>query len=364
MEKKTFEVQKQEMEEMMANLENQMAHEREQWMQQRQQYEAFIQQVQYERDEAIRTKTLETGELRRQNNVLKDCVRELERQHATRGFQPSDSEPFQSDFSNFSGLDLDDSWDDEPFNLIGDDLEMKGEDTPHRQLTPRPPPPPADAKPSKQDTLISMNTFYMCLLFGAFFTSTFTKKDANTSTSTAALSALPEDYKAEADNMLKVLASNQDADVLAPQQHSALPTTISGHELSRMTNQPPTTSPSSSLDTLAHTLTNPTRRQSAAAAFSLSESSFNHITNPDGIMNTPSPPASSTAVGGGEERQPTRLESLFRSIQESRDDLDRMSGMGGKARERSVLLDRVPEKVLRDFREMVGRVREEEKRGN
>jgi len=33
-----------------------------------------------------------------------------------------------------------------------------------------------------------------------------------------------------------------------------------------------------------------------------------------------------------------------------------MSGLSGKARERSVLLDRVPEKVLRDFREMIARV--------
>ena len=62
------------MEDMVSTMENQMAHERGQWMQQRQQYDDFIQNLQYERDEAIRTKTLETGELRRQNNVLKDCV--------------------------------------------------------------------------------------------------------------------------------------------------------------------------------------------------------------------------------------------------------------------------------------------------
>ena len=364
----------------MTNMENQVAHERERWMQERQQYESYIQNLTYERDEAIRTKTLETGELRRQNNVLKDCVRELERSQATgsRGFSDAGGDNFNTDFSSFDNLGIDDDWND-GFSLInGEDLKMEGEDTPQRQLTPRPPPPASEPKTSKQETLISMNTLYMCLLFGAFFTST--TKDSNNS-STNAVAGLPDDYRAEAGNVLKALASNEQSsstDNNIPATPSVLPTTISGHELSRMTNHA-----SSSLDHLATSLTTPNRHQQAAAAFSLSADSFNHITNPDGIMDSPSPDPRSTLggrgrsrhdaveidddedltshhlatdkdIGMGSERQPTRLESLFRAMQASRDDVDRMSGMSGKARERSVLLDRVPEKVLREFREMVG----------
>ena len=342
------------MEDTIANMESQVAHEREQWMQQREQYENFIQNLQYERDEAIRTKTLETGELRRQNNVLKDCVRDLERQQATRGFSADATDHFSNDFSSFDNLGIDDDWTD-GFSLVNEeDLKMDGEDTPQRQLTPRPPPPTSDAKTSKQETLISMNTLYMCLLFGAFFTST--TKDSNQNSSTA-VASLPDDYRAEAGNVLKALASNQDSSSpdIIPSRPATLPTTISGHDLSCMS----AAHPSSSLDHLAATLTTPTRHQQAAAAFSLSAETFNHITNPDGILDSPSPNSQiyhHTAAGGGEEteRQPTRLESLFRAVQASRDDVDRMSGMSGKARERSVLLDRVPEKVLRDFREMVG----------
>jgi hypothetical protein len=360
LEKKMFSSQKQEMEDVIQDMETRMNQEREQWMQQRQQYENFIQNLQYERDEAIRTKTLETGELRRQNNVLKDCVRELERQQATRGFTTSDAaDNFSTDFSNFGNLDLEDNWDD-GFSLINsDDLKMEGEDTPQRQLTPRPPPPTSETKSSKQETLISMNTLYMCLLFGAFFTST--TKDASSNSSNVATS-IPDDYRTEAGNVFRALASNQESSSDLLSQPAVLPTTISGHELSRMSHQP-----SSSLDNLAATLTTPTRHQQAASAFSLSAESFNHITNPDGIMDSPSPDVGGTgadiaAEGDNAERQPTRVESLFRAMQASRDDVDRMSGMGGKARERSVLLDRVPEKVLRDFREMVG-MAEREKGG-
>jgi hypothetical protein len=346
------------MEDVINDLQNQLTHEREQFLAQRQQYDAFIQQLTYERDEAIRSKTLETGEVRRQNNVLKDCVRELERQQATRGFTANEvSEPFDS-----YSLGLEDNFLDDQFGLIhSEDLDMRGEDTPHRQLTPRPPPPTtSEPEPSKQDPNISLNAFYLCLLFGAFFTSTFTNKDSNMS-STAAPSDMPEDYKIGADDLLEVLTNGQDFTDIRSTQRS-LPATVSGHELS-YTSQPasaPGQPTSSSLDNLAQTLTQPTRRQSAIAAFSLSESSYNHITNPEGLMNTPSP---SSATGG--ETRPTRMESMYKLIQQGRDDIDRMSGLGGKARQRGALLDTgmVPEKVLRDFRDfkLIVQAREEKK---
>jgi hypothetical protein len=345
------------MEDVINDLQNQLTHEREQFLAQRQQYDAFIQQLTYERDEAIRTKTLETGEVRRQNNVLKDCVRELERQQANRGFTAHEgSETFDS-----YSLGLEDNFLDDQFGLMhSEDLEMRGEDTPHRQLTPRPPQAPTtDLKAFKQDDSNTVNAFFMCLLFGALFTSTFTNKDTNTSSSTAALTDLPEDYKTEADNILKLLSPDSDVTDVHPTQRS-LPATVSGHELS-FASQPASTAvqlPSSSLDNLAQTLTQPTRRQSAVAAFSLSESSYNHITNPEGIITPPSPPSTAS-----DERRPTRMESMYRLIQQGRDDLDRMSGMGGKARERGALLDTgmVPEKVLKDFREMVVQLREDKK---
>lgn len=349
MEKKHFSTQKKDLEDTITHLENSLQQERETWMQQRQQYEAFIQSLTYDRDEAIRSKTLETAELRRQNNVLKDCVRDLERQQHTRGFsagsQPHDT--FTNDFTSFGNLDLDDDFDDEFSFINNDDLKMEGEDTPQRQLTPRPPLPMSEPKSTKPDAGFSWNTFYMCLLFGAFIASNSKSNDSGkTSNSSTQLSThlpeLSEDYRNEAGNVLKaVLASDAESShELIPSRSAdpTLPTTISGTELSRMSSH----AGPSSLDVLSSQLTTPSRQQEAAAAFSLTPQQYNAIANPDFLDDEPV------------EVKPTRFQQMFATLQAKQDEMDRVTGMCGKTRERSVLLDRVPEKVLKDFREMVG----------
>ena len=318
-------------------------------MQEREQYQNAIRQLQFERDEAIRTKTVETTDLRRQNNALKELVRDLERQQS-RPFQPShSSDNFNSDFT-FSSLDLGSDWD-EDFSLIdNDDLKMEGEDTPQRQLTPRPPPAsePRPAISQSKDAAFSWNTFYMCLLFGAFIASNTNKDASHTTAASASLSTqlptLSDDYRNEAGNVLKaVLASDGESiqSILPPRPSASsdvLPTTISGSDFSRMSGHA-----TSSLDSLHASLITPTRQQRLASAFSLSTEQYNHITNPDGIFDDDE--------GRTMPKPPSQLEQMYANMQAQSDEQDRM--MGSKARERSVLLDRVPEKVLKDFREMV-----------
>ena len=196
----------------------------------------------------------------------------------------------------------------------------------------------------------------MCLLSGALIVSQAGSK-AGTAASSAAIVApnipsLSDDYRAEAGNVLNaVLASGPEAahEMLPSRPTPSMdsnnfPTTVSGSELSRMTPQ----GPSSSLDNLHSTLTTPSRQQQATAAFSLSAASYNHITNADGVFDD-------DEIA---EVKPTRLQQLFASMQAERDGIEKRTGLGGKARERSVLLDRVPEQVLRDFRdfrEMIAR---------
>lgn len=302
----------------------------------------------YDRDEAIRTKTIETADLRRQNNVLKDCVRDLERQQHARGFSAdtSNQDTFNNDFSNFSNLDLEDNFDDEFSFINSDDLKMEGEDSPARQLTPRPPPlNPETKSATKTGAGFSWNTFYMCLLFGAFIASN-SKVDSSTTSApsnqvSSQLPSLSEDYRNEAGNVLKaVLASDaESAHELIPSRSAGttLPTTISGTEFSRMS-----THASASLESLSSRLTTPSRQQEVAAVFSLTPNQYNEIANPTYLDDEPV------------EVKPTRLQQMFATLQAERDNLDRMAGISGQARERSVLLDRVPEKVLKDFREMVG----------
>ena len=97
-------------------------------MHQQQQIEHIIRQLEFERDEAIRTKTLETAELRKMNNILKGHIRDFERQQALSLHNNSNnnaSSDFSNDFSSFNSLGIDDNhWDDD-FSLIDNsDLHM------------------------------------------------------------------------------------------------------------------------------------------------------------------------------------------------------------------------------------------------
>ncbi|KAI1630269.1 hypothetical protein EDD37DRAFT_605124 [Exophiala viscosa] len=363
-EKKLMDNQKVEMEESLTQLETTINHEREQWMHQRQQYEQFVQQLQYDRDEAIRTKTLETAELRRQNNVLKDTIRDLERQQLARTYSTNTSDTFSTDFAGFRALDLDDTWEDE-FSLINsEDLKMEEPDSLQRQATPRPTAssqqssmPNTSSVDGKDDAGFSWNTFYMCLLAGAFIVSNTGSQAAKSAPSAAVITsnmpALSDEYRAEAGNVLNaVLATGPEGahEILPSRQatssdHSNFQHFVPSAEKARGAPRVSSTA----LDSLHTSLTTPSREQEAAAAFSLSAASYNHIVNPDGMFDDDD---DDEVV----EVKPTRLQQLFASMQAERDGLDKMNGMSSKARERSVLLDRVPEKVLRDFREMIARV--------
>ena len=356
--KKTLTNQKGELEDSISQLENALLQERQQWLHERQQYEQFVQQLSYDRDEAIRTKTLETAELRRMNNILKDTVRDLERQQNARAFSANDADAFSNDFNNFKDLGLEDTAWDDGFSLItGDDLKMEESDSLQRQATPRPPassnqpsaPVSAAKSDVKVDAAFSWETFYMCLLSGAFIMSQAgsLSKAAGAAPSVAVVTpsmpTLSDEYRAEAGNVLQaVLASGPDGphEVLPSRPAASVDSTNFPHALSRMTPQ----SSDTPLDNLHNSLTTPSRHQEAQAAFSLSAASYNHINSPDCEFDDDDEIV---------EIKPTKLQQLFATMQAERDGLERMTGLGSKARERSVLLDRVPEKVLRDFRAMV-----------
>lgn len=352
------------MENTIAQLEASLQQEREQWARQRQQCEQYIQRLQYERDEAIRTRTLDTADLRRQNNVLKDTVRELERQQHVKAFSTNAADAFTNDFTNFRTLDLEDPWESE-FSLINpeEDLKMEERESLQRQATPVPStatqPLGSDSRDVKVDAGFSWNSFYMCLLAGAFIVSQTGSQSTNAATSAAVITstmpALADDYRAEAGNVLNAVLASGPAGA-----HEALPSRPAGtmeHNNYQPANvaQPNMMSPTDhaagrSLDSLHTTLKTPSRHQQTSAAFSLSASSYNHIANGGSVFDDDSDDVEIVEV------KPTRLQQLFANMRAERDDIDKMAGMSSKACERSVLLDRVPEKVLRDFREMIARV--------
>ena len=325
-------------------------------MHERHQFEHYIHRLEYERDEAIRTKTLETAELRKMNNILKGHVRDFERQ----GLVNHNTSDFSNDFSSFDHLGIDDgSWDDDFALISNHDFKMEAaEPAPRRESTP----PAPTTTNSKTDMPFSWNAFYMCLLFGAFIAS-----NSNSSTGASAVQAsipsLSDEYRAESANVLKaVLASAPESSHTLIPSHSTTPaavggaitrppTTIFGAEMARRSSHHST----HNLDHLHTALTAPSRHQQESAAFSLSAASYNQLTNPDpdDDQYLLSNPDDATASDFIEEAQPkpSRLQTAYASMQEARGNLDQV--LGEQLHQRSLLWERVPEKVLRDFRRMV-----------
>lgn len=307
-------------------------------MQMRAQYDYHLRELEYQRDEAIRTKTTETQDLRRQNNALKEVVRDMEvqrRAHQYASSTPAETthshqDNYTPDFNSFDHLGLDDNWD--AGSLFGNEDFNKMDHTgPTQQSTPKPTPAKVSVDASKSDLPFSWNSFYMCLLFGAFIAS----KSSSSTTSSQLQARIPdlsEDYRAEAGAVLKaVLASTpESASSLFPSS-----TQQTGHLSATPSN----------LDAMHTTLTTPSRHQELVSAFSLSAASYNHITNPEGLGLSPSDSSDMFNT-------PTPLERQFADLQRQRADVDRVLNRGNS--ERSVLWDRVPAKVLKDFREMVG----------
>ncbi|KIW82687.1 hypothetical protein Z517_05714 [Fonsecaea pedrosoi CBS 271.37] len=355
--KKLLISQKNELEEALGQFESVLSHERQQWIVERQRLEECIAEMKYQNEELIRTSTLETGELRRMNTILRDTVRELERNQHARAFSSNASDAFSNDFSNFKDLGLEDQWNDE-FVLMGsEDLKMEESDSLQRQATPRP--NTASTQPNtstksdvKVDAAFSWETFYMCLLSGAFIMSQAGSRAASAASSVAVVApnmpSMSDTYRAEAGNVLQaVLASSPEVthEVLPNRPAPSLDSNGFPHALSDVSGMTPQPS-DTPLGNLHASLTTPSRHQQTAAAFSLSAASYNHISSPDCAFDD------DDVV----EVKPTRMQQLFADMQAQRDGLEKMSGISGKARERSVLLERVPEKVLRDFRELIARV--------
>lgn len=350
-EKKVSEKRMIDLEEGYTAMQETLQMEREQWMQQRQHYEIQAKQLMHDRDEAIRAKTVEAADYRRQVNALKDYIREhhLDRSHRMGGYAPaSEMNTMASEFSEFN---FDDEWENE-FSLIGtDDLRMEELDSIQRQATPKPPPPSATTNNSKPDANFSWNAFYMCLLFGAVVISAGEQlsKLAPKSSQISSLPKITDEYRADAENVLKAVMDTNlsSAHAIIPSRSgapSAPRTTISGSELSHMAAA---TKQQSGLDRLSSTLTAPSRHQQLQQAFSMTPASYNHIIDPlSGFDDDADADLSDSP-------KPTRLEQAIAALQAQKAEDEKATGLRSKADERSVLLDHVPEEVIRDFQEFV-----------
>ncbi|KAF7594939.1 hypothetical protein BBP40_007747 [Aspergillus hancockii] len=306
--------------------EAELLREKSEWMAAQQEITQYINTMHMEKDEIIRVHTLETAELRKKNNILKETVEKLERQPRS-----SAAPNLATDFSDFENLTMDSTpWED--FTMVNS-LSLDAEPVSSA---------PANEKGTERsangDYPFSWNAFYMCLLFGAFIASN------GTSLSARAMPQLSDEYRAESANVLKAVLSSSPPELAQPLHQPAvsastgpLPTTISGAEMAQMTAG---TAPSSNLDELHNTLAMPTKQQEQEQVFTLNSEQYNALTTFD---------------DNGAEYKPQQASHLQQALAAMRGNVAQK--MPSKATSdvytRSLMWDRVPEKVIRDFRRMV-----------
>lgn len=358
--------------------EHALLQERAHWQAEQQRAQHYVDGLHHERDEMIRAHTLETGELRKKINILREHLENLERN--AQYSQTAPGNVFTNDYNGFDSIPMaTQSWDD---FAISNDFEMSNE--PIKQEPPASRPPPSTSlkqdSPKPSDLPFSWNAFYMCLLFGAFIASNSPSTSSSTNSVALTHPAIPplsEEYRAESANVLKaVLASapssssqptQQDPNSLNPRASSSISlgsshpaATISSAEMARLTSAPGP----SNLDLLHSTLSLQSRSQVNAAAFALTPDQYAHLHDPFLSPNTdadadfdldstpePKPPQTNLrraleAMRGGHEA----------SVAAGNTGEGRRNPLRGEVYERSLLWESVPEKVVRDFQEMVRQV--------
>lgn len=341
-EKKHSEKRMVDLESMNDHLQETLQMEREQFMLQRQQYEIQLKQLVHERDEAIRHKTIEAADARRQLNAMKEYIRELP--HRAHGYGPTaDMHNMASDFSE---INFGEDWDHE-LNLLGHDLDNHDAEEMQRQTTPKPFQPNNDKKPSADFT---WNTFYMCLAFGAVVVAAGGQlaKLAKSATDMS-LPVVSDQYRADAQNVLNAvkLSSPHSAQEIVPTRSATGPSASMMAGTASEFLQPTAPQPSG-LDRMSAALATPSRFQEVQQVFAMNAASYNHITAPlseldeDADADLPDSPLPRPSG--------SRLEQAYAAFNAQKSDAEK-HGYMSRAHERSALT--VPDSVMNDFRTFV-----------
>jgi hypothetical protein len=303
------------------------------WLSTQQQVNQYLEGLHMEKDELIRAHTLETAELRKKNNILRETMDKLEQQ-----LKSSTSHTFATEFGDFENITMENGpWED--FSMVNEmplDAEPIAADNSMSLVKTE----KADKAMNQSEYPFSWNAFYMCLLFGAFIASN------SASLSSAALPKLSDEYRAESANVLKAVLASAPSDAAAPSSSAhAGPTaaaahlpTIPGAEMAGMAAVPG--SQPSALEHLHNHLAMPTKQQQNDQVFALNPEQYNALTTFEDDVDFKPP------------QQPSNLQQALAAMRSSG------AQRGHDARtsdvySRSLLWDRVPEKVVRDFKRMV-----------
>ncbi|KAJ5698645.1 hypothetical protein N7462_000650 [Penicillium macrosclerotiorum] len=322
-----------QLEEMVASLQK----EKNEWIAQQQQITQYLEGMHLEKDEMIRMHTLETAELRKKNNILLETVEKLER-----GIKPTMADNQASEFPGFDNMGMNTH----PWDEFGMANDMPMHDSvsgthaavvhsqsqaPMTQVAER---APEKSIQATSDSPFSWNTFYMCLLFGAFIASNSNAIPGRS------LPQLSEEYRAESANVLKAVLASSPPDLAHSANTVAGASGLAGLDMGARLGSVPAPPRPSTLDELHDTLVMPTEDQERAQMFSLNAEQYNSLTTFEDDSAAFKP------------QQPSNLQQALAAMRSTAHHRLHQA-TGSDVYSRSLMWERVPEKVIRDFRRMV-----------
>lgn len=301
---------------------------RDTWVASQQHYQQYIDSLIVEKEELVRRHTIETGELRKKNNLLLEQLQRFE--GSVMSSAPS-SAGFSTDFSEFDHMTLN-TW--ENFSVANDfTIEAPHADR-HMSTTPKNEPFAVHADGEKA---VASGFLLMLLLCGAWVASR-----SSNSTMTP-IPAIPEDMRAASASVLDNLYKDSGIQLegvspagqsLSAATHLKSPT---HRQRSNINIVDAGAMSHSGIEILHHRLTAPSQHQLKEQVFSLTPDQYNELSTSEYYPQTPFGDSRSTR-DVGEALGATR---------------DLREGTVAETYTRSLLRDRVSTQVLKDFARMV-----------
>lgn len=294
------------------------------WMHERQQWHQYSENLLREKEELLRQHTLETAELRRKNSYLMEEAHRLE--GAAMSAQPS-STGVSAGFPEFEHLTMDGSPFDD-FSFIDNpslDMEAKSESSVVMQPNRESPTPT-----NTEDRSAASGLLLMLLLCGAWVAS------KGTSSTSAPIPRMPDDVRVASAVVLENIYKDAG---LQPQVSTQPNVDSAGKKPPGASRASVGSRPNSSpLASMHHDLTTPSQQQQRDQVFSLSVDQYNHITSDDIYDEHPGP------------SQAPRKRNLGDTLAAMR---AQKQGPAAEIYTRSLMLDKVPADVVRDFARMM-----------
>lgn len=294
------------------------------WLHERQQWHQYSENLAREKEELVRQHTLETADLRRKNTFLTEEAQKFE--GTAMSAQPS-STGVSAGFPEFEHLNMDSSPFDDFSFIDNPAMEMETKQETSLILQPkRESPTPTNS----EDKSAASGLLLMLLLCGAWVAS------KNTASTSVAIPRMPDDVRVASavvlENIYKDAGLQSQMTFQSKMENTAMgqagPALASGNSgLS-----------TSSLTSLHHDLTSPSRGQQREQAFSLSADQYNHITSEDLFDQQPEPSQAPRRRNLGETLAAMRAQK---------------QGPAAEVYTRSLMLDKVPTDVVRDFARMM-----------